>query len=164
MATFFGGSGTTAFTVAANFVYFWPATCTLSGNVTDGRVYFSSGGASVKLAVYADSAGLPGTLLGVSNAIALGGAAGLKTTTFPTPFAVVNGTQYWLCWLFDTGCTMGGNSGGAVSYRFIAATYPTYPGSGAGSGAGSAYNLGLEVGVTAGGGGAVFVPLIIPII
>ena len=71
MPTYFGGTGVGTLGVSANFVYFLPATCTLSGNVTDGQVYYNSGSGNIKLAVYADSGGTPGAKLGESDVLAL---------------------------------------------------------------------------------------------
>ncbi len=57
---------------------------------------------------------------------------------------------------------MGSDDPGINTFRFLAATYPTLPGSGSGSTASSTVRGGLEVGVTV-TAGATFVPLIVVI-
>jgi hypothetical protein len=156
MATYFGNfTDNSALAIGANFVYFFGATCNLSGNVTDGRVISDSGSGSMSLAVYTDSTGTPSTLLGVSNAITISGA-NTYNTTFPTPFPVVNGTAYWLAWLCNSAPSMGSIASGAWWYQ--AATYPTFPGTTTSPTSGSGRTGALQVGVTP--AGATFVPSI----
>lgn len=154
----FGNTPGSTATIAANFVYFFPATCTQDGSVTSMRCKSGSAtGFSIKLAVYADSSGTPGSKLGETGAISINATATIFTAAVTASFSVTNGTPYHLAWLKS-----GGNSNIAFansgSDRFLAATYPTFPSSGSGStgGTGTGY---IEAGVTP-AGGSTFVPLI----
>jgi hypothetical protein len=140
---------------AANFVYWFIATATASGNITDGRAYFNSGSGNARLAVYSVSAGAPSALLGACTARAITGGAGWEAFTYPSPFAVTSGTQYALAWLFNTGYGMGYVASG--NYHYQASTYPTFPGSASPTSA-SGVTGAMEAGVT--GAAGTFVPLI----
>jgi hypothetical protein len=150
--TYFGGTGTTSFVIAANFTYFFKATANASGSATDARVYYNSGAGNMKLAVYADSSGAPGAKLGETSAFDVAsGGVGWRNTTFGTPFAITSGTPYWLAWLCDNSPSMG-NDTGPDNFRFVAATYPTFPGTGSGSTASTTDRAGFEIGVTVAAG------------
>lgn len=155
---FFGNTTASTGTVAANFVYFFPATCTQSGNVTHMRMKSGSAtGINIKLAVYSSSAGAPASLLGSSDAITINATSTVFTAAVSSPFAVVSGTAYFLAWVKNGGNDNVGFASTGSDY-FLASTYPTFPGSAAGasSSTGTGY---IEAGVTP-SGGTTFVPLI----
>lgn len=158
----FGNTPAGGAIIAANFTYFFPATCTQDGNITSMRCKSNSDtGFNIKLAVYADNAGVPDVLLGQTNAIAINAANTVFTAAVTASFAVTNGTPYHLAWLKDGGNTLMGFTASG-SERFKAATYPTLP-SPAGSTTGGTGTGYIEAGVTPSGGGGTFVPLVIVI-
>ena len=54
----------------------------------DERVRFDVRSGQMILAVYTDSAGLPGTRLGVTNAVTVSSTAGWQTVSLQTPASV----------------------------------------------------------------------------
>lgn len=101
----------------------WTAVAT--GNVTEIRVKVSVAG-TVKVALYADSSGNPGTLLSAVNT-AQSVSIGWNTITLSTPVDVTQNTVYWIGFY-------GSNTGGMFYYRVLAgrenrwkaATYSTW--------------------------------------
>jgi hypothetical protein len=149
--TWFGNTSVpNAVNFSQNFVYFFPAVCTANGNLTAMQIYVAvtSVSGAVKLAVYANSAGAPGSLLGETAAIAIT-ATGWQQAAIVTPFAVTNGTTYHLARLStDPAGTGRYGSLGSGSFALLASTYPTFPGSGAGNSPSSGQTAGLQAGVT----------------
>lgn len=157
---FFGNTPNSDNLVAQNFTYFFPATCTQTGNVTSIRCKSGSQtGFNIVLAVYSSSGGVPDALLGQTSAISINATTTVFTSAVTVPFAVTNGTGYFLAWLKDGGSTAMNFDTGTGSDRFKAATYPTFP-SPAGSTTGGTGTGYIEAGVTP-GGGSTFVPLIV---
>lgn len=84
--------------VGAEAFVLFKFTAEKSGNVTEIKLRADANG-NAKVAIYADSAGAPGSRLGYNNtsqAIALG----FNTLTIPST-AVVSGTDYWLAFISD---------------------------------------------------------------
>jgi len=111
--TYFGFHATSGTDVSPSpdtkYVQRYAATAT--GNVTTGRLKVKGGGAGnskVRMLVYADSSGAPGALLGQSNEVTILSAAAYAFVdfTFPTPFAVTNGTNYWIGHIQDQAITV----------------------------------------------------------
>lgn len=93
--------------------------CIASGALNSIRILEGGGGSfAVKPAIYADSAGAPGALLGSGNASTL--SAGTWTScALITPVNIVLGTYYWLGWKqsASNGYVAGTYSGATLKYK-----------------------------------------------
>lgn len=74
-----------------------------SGTVTSAtiRVWVSGGTSNVKAVIYADSAGVPGALLAISDEVAITSTTEIETTlnfTGGNQVVVTGGTTYWIGW------------------------------------------------------------------
>ena len=98
----------------------WAASST--GNITQLRVKANASG-NVKVALYADNAGNPGTLLQAINT-STPVVAGWNTINIPTT-AVTSGTNYWLAISSDTSC-FAYQSGASISRRYISVTLSSF--------------------------------------
>lgn len=81
-----------------------PYTAVASGTCDEMTVNLRSGSGftSIKLAIYANSGGSPGSKLGESNAIT-STASGLHAVSMASTVSITNGTQYWLAVLIIGG-------------------------------------------------------------
>jgi phosphotransferase system IIB component len=97
----------------------WAAVAT--GDVTRIRVKCTTTG-NVKVALYTDNSGIPGTLISANNAGAAV-VAGWNNITIPST-AVTTGTNYWIAYISTTNCVgyFSSPGGGAV---FRALSYST---------------------------------------
>jgi hypothetical protein len=96
---------------------------TATGNVTEIRVYGHVSG-NVKVALYADSSGLPGARLSYNNDSQAIVAGQWNTLSIPS-VGVTQGTYYWLALASDGTAGLRGNSvGGTQYYKTI--TYSSY--------------------------------------
>jgi len=95
----------TNFSTGANTLYLRPFTpvrnCTLN---SIGILGGSSSNASIQVRpiVYADSSGVPGTLMSAGSSITGLTAGAMHTLPLTTPQNLTAGTQYWLGWQNDT--------------------------------------------------------------
>lgn len=122
-----------------------------SGTIYSMSGYFGSAtsGNDIIYAVYADSAGTPGSLLAQSSSFS--GAAGWNTSAIST--SITSGTSYWLAWGSRVLITRWGMTGTHTEY-LKAWTYPTVPSPyGAGSATASRDNA-IYANYTVGGGAA----------
>jgi hypothetical protein len=94
-----------------------------TGSVCQVRVK-SGAGSNIKVAIYADNAGEPGTLLNANNAGTAVTAGIWNTISIPsTP--VVAGTTYWLGFISEGTCTGYVATGGTMRYK-TNVTYASY--------------------------------------
>jgi hypothetical protein len=105
-------------------------TATASGNLNQVRVKCGAAG-TVKVALYADSAGAPGALLGANNtgqAVVLG----WNTINLSSPVTVTSGTAYWLAVNSDVACTNYVAGSGTMVYKAVSysGSFPDPAGSG----------------------------------
>ena len=101
MTTWFGGTtGASDSVMGVDTPSGQAFTAPASGNITQARGILGTNATNcnVKVLIYANSGGVPGALLGQSDALALTHPAAmtLRTFTFTTPVAVVSGTSYFL--------------------------------------------------------------------
>jgi hypothetical protein len=82
----------------------------------------TSGTASYRPVVYADSAGIAGTLMSAGSTVIGVTAAVAATMPLTTPQSLTAGTQYWLGFMNDTSLTHSYSDGGNLGYR-AAATF-----------------------------------------
>lgn len=90
-------------------------------SVTSIEIASVVSGGTVELAIYSDSAGVPGTLLGTSNQVAV--AAGTNTFTFSPAVSVATGTQIWVAGRIVSGAALvcSNGSSGSVGLRYKSA-------------------------------------------
>ena len=72
-----------------------------TGNIISMSIYFNPGSGNVLLGVYNDSAGKPGTLLGVTPTTAARTTQGWQTINLVTPAAVTSGQTLWLAYVTE---------------------------------------------------------------
>ena len=89
-------------TASVNYLYLERWTAVSSGTVSTIRVKGTAAGA-VKVAIYADSGGQPGALLGYQNT-STAISSGWNTVALSQTAAVTSGTAYWLATASGTGC------------------------------------------------------------
>jgi hypothetical protein len=99
--------GTSNFSVTSNMLYVRPfrpgLNCTL--NSIEFQIGTSNAAISLRPVVYADSSGVPGTLLSAGSNVT-GVTAGTNLVmSLTTPQSLVAGTQYWLGFMCDTSVT-----------------------------------------------------------
>jgi hypothetical protein len=121
----FGNSGGNELLVAP-FV----AQDTLSGTDAFLQVNTTNSTAKMKLVVYADSAGSPGSLIAASNEV-VGPTAGWQHFVFGTPVSITAGTQYWYGTFADSVVVVkrtgpSNAKANAATYAFgVPTTFPT---------------------------------------
>jgi hypothetical protein len=99
-------------------------TASASGKMTEFRVK-AGGSGNIKVALYADNSGNPGTLITAMNT-GQAVTAGWNTLNF-TQTQINNGTVYWLAIIIDTNNACQYVSGGNYQYKVQAYTDFTYP-------------------------------------
>lgn len=114
-------------------------TAILSGSLTGIEIESDQGGTGhvMKVAVYNDNAGEPGTVAGYSAEFEA--SAGLNTISLVSPVAIVAGVAYWLAFISDAADVMYAKSTGKT-YRYKDATYSssyTFPDNPAGLSSGT---------------------------
>jgi hypothetical protein len=87
-----GDASLTSATGLANYKHYSKFTATESGTMTEYRIK-GIGSGNVKGALYADNAGMPGTLLNIFASTAI--ASGDNIIAFPSS-TIILGTPYWL--------------------------------------------------------------------
>jgi parallel beta-helix repeat protein len=106
---------------ASNYFILSRFTATASGDMTEFRVRCTAAG-NIKVAVYADNSGEPGSLLNSVSSTPVT-VVGWNTITFPsTP--IISGYSYWLAFCSD-GNIVGAKAGTGVR-RFKPATFSTF--------------------------------------
>jgi len=118
---------------AANYIIFTRFQAEATGTVSEIKVKAQDPG-NVKVAIYADSSGEPGSLLNSTGSAAV--VAGWNTFAL-TPTSVTSGTYYWLAVMLDTtGAAMYNNTSGVMRYKSLAfaSAWPNPAGSGYSSG------------------------------
>jgi len=90
-----------------------PCTMAEAGQLQSISIYHSSGSGQMLLAVYADSAGKPGSRLGVTSAATVSSTQGWQTIVLQSPVSVSAGQKLWLAWVFQnsTGLRYAGSGG-----------------------------------------------------
>jgi len=96
-----------------------------SGNITSFKIK-TSGSGNVKVAVYADNAGAPGTLLNAVNT-STPVVAGWNDIIIP-PTGVVSGTSYWLAYASDAAIGYYQSAAGTLKYKSVTYSSFTFPG------------------------------------
>jgi PKD repeat protein len=141
----------------------------VAGNVTKLTGYLSglgatSGSQKIRGMIYADSGGVPGALLGVSNEVTItaGRAWGWVDFTFPTPVAVSAG-QIWMGYIgsgvSDLTQMRYLNQAGAVRWNVDAGGYADGPSNPFGTGTSSNKHYSLYATLAGGGGPTATGPL-----
>jgi hypothetical protein len=92
------GVGGTQANSSASFIHgFGPFTATEDGTVTAVNIYSDTGAEHVTFGIYADSAGLPGSLLATSAEVAWNGVpASPAWLTFALSGSITNAGVYWI--------------------------------------------------------------------
>jgi hypothetical protein len=117
-------------TASANYANL---TASFSGTVATARISVAAGWTgNVKCTVFSDVGGKPGAIIASANVLT-NPTTGFNLITFPTPFSVVAGTNYWLGLIADaaqtsvlwynSGATSGWTS--TISYASFPAASPT---------------------------------------
>ena len=78
-----------------------PYTMSEAGQLQSVSIYHQGGTGQMILAVYADSAGKPGTRLGVTSATTVNSTEGWQTVALQSPVSVSSGQKIWLAWVFQ---------------------------------------------------------------
>jgi hypothetical protein len=102
-----------------------------SGTLVQIRLKCTASG-TVKVALYADNAGSPGSLLMANNTPA-SVVAGWNTITLTSPVSVTAGTYYWIAFNSSSSCVgYASSTGGALLYRAFsfASDFPSSAGTG----------------------------------
>ena len=119
------GNPTTG-TYPANYFFLYRFQATTAGNVTTFKFKASASG-HVKVAIYSDSAGEPGTLLNAVNT-STAVVAGWNDITIPST-AVVSGTYYWLSYSSDAAIGYYQSATGTMRYKTYTYSSFTFPAS-----------------------------------
>ena len=131
---------------SVNYILLTKFSAVQTGNITRFKVKAGVTG-NAKVAIYADSAGEPGTCLGYNNT-SQGVVAGWNTLDIPTVH-VVSGTSYWLGIIVDTTAAVLYTATGASSsnFRYKSATFSSFSWP---SSAGGSYSSAAEIEFVAG--------------
>jgi len=78
-----------------------PVTMQEAGTLESLSIYHHGGTGHALLAVYGDTAGMPGTRLGITASTVIHGTAGWQEFALQTPVAVSSGQTIWLAWVFE---------------------------------------------------------------
>ena len=101
-----------------------------AGTVTKITAYIQGYGLA-KAAIYSDSSGQPGSLVGgVTSQMSVPSSAGWVDFWYASPVSLQAGS-YWLTLIYDSGCNWFYSSGGVSAWNWI--TYSTQPASTFGS-------------------------------
>ena len=130
---------------SANRFVLYRFQATTTGNMTTFK-FKASGSGNVKVAIYSDNAGAPGTLLSAMNT-STAVVAGWNDIAIPST-ALVSGTYYWLAYTSDAAIGYYQSTTGTMRYKSITYSSFTFPSS-AGSGFSSSTS---RVGLLAGWG------------
>jgi hypothetical protein len=110
------GSGST---LSANRLFLGKFTALASGTMNQIQIKITATG-NVKVAIYADNAGEPGSLLNSIGSTAV--TVGVNSITFPDT-TIISGTPYWLAFNQDTNLLVDGiNTGGTSRYATLTYT------------------------------------------
>ena len=99
----------------ANYLLLTRWMATASGNLNQVRVKCGAPG-NVKVAIYADSAGSPGALLGANNS-GQAVVSGWNTINLSAPASVTSSTAYWLAFISDSSCVNYVAGSGTLAYK-----------------------------------------------
>ena len=117
-----------------NFINATKFTASATGTISQLYSYIASADTSpnnkAQMAIYADNAGSPGTLLSSSGDVALTGAA--WNTFSIAPVSITSGTVYWLGYNTNSSSNSKNNfkmlsAGGTNQTKYVAQTYGTWP-------------------------------------
>jgi hypothetical protein len=111
----------------ANHMNFEPYTSANNGTIGDLRIRCNSvPGAKIRAALYADNAGVPGTLLAYSSEL-VSPTLGINTFQLNVQVPVTSGAKYWIAAISDTtGVIQRADTAGA-GYRLDSYGYVTVP-------------------------------------
>ena len=93
-------------------IWYQKFTASVTGNITTIKTH-GSGSGNVKVGIYSDTAGKPGTLLAANNTGTAVTGGSWKSSTLSSSYYVVSGTAYWLAVLASTpaACEYSSSSG-----------------------------------------------------
>jgi hypothetical protein len=109
-------------TAAAGYLFMERWTATSKGSVSTIKIK-GTGSGNVKVAIYSDSGGAPGTLLaqqGTSTPI----VAGWNSLTLTSATTVTPGTSYWLAYVADKRCV--GTVATTATGKYMPITYSSF--------------------------------------
>jgi hypothetical protein len=118
------GTTTSTAAVAAGYETAFAITPTVSGTVTKIGIHTTVGAGHQIFAIFADSSGSPGTLLGTTNSVA--SAVGWVDGTLATPVYVVAGTPYWIAYETDSGSLTIHYTSGTNTQKYNAHAYGSF--------------------------------------
>jgi uncharacterized repeat protein (TIGR02543 family) len=78
-----------------------PCTMPEAGKLQSLSMYHQAGSGLMILAVYSDSAGKPGSRLGLTNKATVSGTAGWQTIPLQSPLSVSANQKIWLSWVYQ---------------------------------------------------------------
>ncbi len=93
-------------------------TASQAGTIESISIYHNGGTGHAILAVYGDTAGKPGTRLGITASTVINSTEGWQTIALQSPVAVSSGQTIWLAWVFEYDTAMRwttGTPGRAIS-------------------------------------------------
>lgn len=102
-----GTDPTTTDNISSNVIWAKATSLPSAGDLTTISVFckIRAGTPTIKVAIYSDNAGVPGTLLADSGATVGTPAAGLAYVTVACSFTLVASTQYWFAVIVPLGLT-----------------------------------------------------------
>lgn len=104
-----------------------PFTATYTGTIGTIAVFVTPAfTGNLKCSLFSSVTGAPAAVLG-SATVLVNPVIGLNIITFPTPVAVVKGTQYWFGLSHDVTAAFGTNSGTAIASLSTSVSYASFP-------------------------------------
>jgi hypothetical protein len=101
-----------------------------AGSVASFQTTITTGATvNIKGAIFADNAGVPGSILGTATAIITNPAAGPATFTFSPPVAVTAGQKIWIAWSVDATVTslFSAQAGSNATSVINSTSYASFP-------------------------------------
>jgi hypothetical protein len=118
------GGASNIVNVGAMFVFASSFSASASGTVTKVGINVAGAGGSVMTAIYSDSGGTPGNVLGTSTST--GAVNGWNDLPLTTPVSMTSGTRYWLA-VESSSSSTSLYWAAAGSYYRSGQTYGTFP-------------------------------------
>jgi hypothetical protein len=73
----------------------------ITGSIESVSIYHNAGSGYMRLGVYADAGGYPGTRLGYTLATTVSSSTGWQKINLYSPASISNGQTIWLAWVFE---------------------------------------------------------------
>lgn len=110
-----------------NVAFYSPITASYDGSVGTATLSVNAGfTGNIKCSVFNDASGVPGTVRSSATTVT-NPTTGINIFTFPTPFTVVKGTQYWLAFEADTTASNAFFAGSGSTGKNSTTSYAAFP-------------------------------------